>query len=144
MVASVANNINGSQLGTNYRTGAACPKVTATTFQAAGLCIVANSLPNRDIDMRGGMVGHHPRADGTYNSGVVPVDSASKDLVLLTRAEDNCRARPPHGAASRPLSRLELERERRPLRLSHGPARRTTTGPTAWASRHGPTARCRT
>ena len=92
LVASVANNVNGSQLGTNYRTGAACPKVTATTWQASSLCIVSNTLPNRDIDMRGGVVtATIPSADGTYNSGTVPTDASSKDLVLLTRAEDNYR-----------------------------------------------------
>jgi len=92
LVARVANNVNGSQNGVNYRTGAACPRVTQATFQAAGLCIVANSLPNRDIDMRGGLVtATIPNAAGGFNSGVVPVDSASKDLVLLTRAEDNYR-----------------------------------------------------
>ena len=92
VVARVANNVAGSQLGTNYRTGAACPRVTATTFQTNGLCIVANTLPNRDIDMRGGLVtATIPNADGSFNSGVVPVGSASQDLVLLTRAEDNDR-----------------------------------------------------
>jgi outer membrane receptor protein involved in Fe transport len=92
IVARVANNVAGSQLGTNYRTGAACPRVTATTFQANSLCIVANSLPNRDIDMRGGLVtATIPNADGSFNSGVVPVASGSQDLVLLTRAEDNDR-----------------------------------------------------
>jgi iron complex outermembrane receptor protein len=92
VVARVANNVNGSQLGVNYRTNAACPRVTQATFQAAGLCIVANSLPNRDIDMRGGLVtATIPTATGVFNSGVVPVDAASKDLVLLTRAEDNDR-----------------------------------------------------
>jgi hypothetical protein len=92
MVARVANNVAGSQLGTNYRTGAACPRVTATTWQTNSLCIVGNSLPNRDIDMRGGLVtATIPNADGTFNSGVVPVASASQDLVLLTRAEDNDR-----------------------------------------------------
>lgn len=92
IVARVANNVAGSQLGTNYRTGAACLRVTATTFQANSLCIVANSLPNRDIDMRGGLVtATIPNADGTFNSGVVPVASGSQDLVLLTRAEDNDR-----------------------------------------------------
>jgi outer membrane receptor protein involved in Fe transport len=92
IVARVANNVAGSQLGTNYRTGAACPRVTATTFQANSLCIVANSLPNRDIDMRGGLVtATIPNANGSFNSGVVPVASGSQDLVLLTRAEDNDR-----------------------------------------------------
>lgn len=93
MVARVANNVNGSQLGTNYRTGAACPRVTQTTFQTSGLCVVGNSLPNRDIDMRGGTVtATIPSADGTFNSGVVPNANASRDLVLLTRAEDNYRS----------------------------------------------------
>jgi iron complex outermembrane receptor protein len=92
LVARVANNVAGSQLGTNYRTGAACPRVTATTWQTNSLCIVGNSLPNRDIDMRGGLVtATIPSANGTFNSGVVPVASASQDLVLLTRAEDNDR-----------------------------------------------------
>lgn len=92
VVARVANNVAGSQLGTNYRTGVACPRVTATTWQTASLCMVANSLPNRDIDMRGGTVtATIPSADGTFNSGVVPVGSATQDLVLLTRAEDNYR-----------------------------------------------------
>ncbi len=92
LVARVANNVNGSQLGVNYRTNAVCPRVTQATFQAAGLCIVANSLPNRDIDMRGGLVtATIPSASGGFNSGVVPVDAASRDLVLLTRAEDNYR-----------------------------------------------------
>ena len=92
LVARVANNVNGSQLGTNYRTGAACPRVTATTWQSNSLCIVSNTLPNRDIDMRGGLVtATIPSANGTFNSGVVPVDAASKDLVLLTRVEDTER-----------------------------------------------------
>lgn len=93
LVARVANNVAGSQLGTNYRTGAACPKVTQTTWQASSLCIVSNTLPNRDIDMRGGLVtATLANADGSFNSGTVPVDAASKDLVLLTRAEDNARS----------------------------------------------------
>ncbi|EJL37958.1 outer membrane receptor for Fe3+-dicitrate [Caulobacter sp. AP07] len=92
LVARVANNVAGSQLGTNYRTGAACPRVTATTWQTNSLCVVGNSLPNRDIDMRGGLVtATIPSANGTFNSGVVPVAGASQDLVLLTRAEDNYR-----------------------------------------------------
>jgi outer membrane receptor protein involved in Fe transport len=92
LVARVANNVNGSQLGTNYRTGVACPRVTATTWQTNSLCVVGNSLPNRDIDMRGGLVtATIPSANGTYNSGVVPTAGASQDLVLLTRAEDNER-----------------------------------------------------
>ncbi len=91
-VARVANNVAGSQLGTNYRTGVACPRVTATTFQTASLCIVGNTLPNRDIDMRGGLVtATIPSADGSYNSGTVPTGTSSQDLVLLTRAEDNYR-----------------------------------------------------
>ena len=92
LVARIANNVNGSQLGTNYRTGAACPRVTATTWQTNSLCVVGNTLPNRDIDMKGGLVtATIPSANGTYNSGVVPVAGASQDLVLLTRAEDNAR-----------------------------------------------------
>ncbi|HWU81750.1 MAG TPA: TonB-dependent receptor plug domain-containing protein [Caulobacter sp.] len=92
LVARVANNVNGSQLGVNYRTGAACPRVTATTWQANSLCLVSNTLPNRDIDMRGGLVtATIPTAAGVYNSGVVPVASASQDLILQTRAEDNAR-----------------------------------------------------
>ncbi|HWU12699.1 MAG TPA: TonB-dependent receptor plug domain-containing protein [Caulobacter sp.] len=92
LVARVANNVAGSQLGTNYRSGAACPRVTATTWQTNSLCIVANNLPNRDIDMRGGLVtATIPSANGSFNSGVVPVASASQDLVLQTRAEDNDR-----------------------------------------------------
>jgi outer membrane receptor protein involved in Fe transport len=86
-VARVANNVAGSQLGANYRTGAACPRVTAATWQTNSLCIVSNTLPNRDIDMRGGPV--------TGSNGVVttlPVASASQDLVLLTRAEDTDRS----------------------------------------------------
>lgn len=91
-VARVANNVNGSQLGTAYRTGAACPRITATTFQAAGLCVVSNSLPNRDFDLRGGLVtATLANADGTFNSGVVPPASASQDLVILTRQEDTSR-----------------------------------------------------
>jgi len=92
LVARVANNVNGSQLGTNYRTGVACPRVTAATFQTNSLCIVANTLPNRDIDMRGGLVtATLPSTGGGFNSGVVPTGSSSQDLVLLTRAEDNAR-----------------------------------------------------
>lgn len=93
LVGRVANNVNGSQLGTNYRTGVACPRVTQATFQASSLCIVGNSLPNRDIDMRGGTVtATIPSADGSFNSGVVPTPGASQDLILLTRAEDNYRS----------------------------------------------------
>ncbi|MET3665698.1 TonB-dependent receptor plug domain-containing protein [Caulobacter sp. 1776] len=92
LVARVANNVNGSQLGVNYRTNAACPRVTATTWQSNSLCLVSNTLPNRNVDMRGGLVtATIPTAAGVYNSGVVPVDSASQDLILLTRAEDNQR-----------------------------------------------------
>ena len=92
-VARVANNVAGSQLGTNYRTGAACPRVTAATWQSNSLCIVGNTLPNRDIDMRGGVVtATIPSANGSFNSGTVPVASSSQDLVLLTRAEDNYRS----------------------------------------------------
>lgn len=87
--ARVANNVNGSQNGTNYRTGAACPRNTATTFNATNsLCLVLNTLPNRDIDVRGGTV---YASDGTGRSDTYPLASASRDLVLLTRAEDNER-----------------------------------------------------
>ncbi len=90
-VARVANNVAGSQLGTNYRTGAACPRVTAATWQSTSLCIVGNTLPNRDIDMRGGVVtGVTPKPDGSYDH-TLPIESATQDLVLLTRAEDNYR-----------------------------------------------------
>lgn len=93
LVGRIANNVAGSQLGTNYRTGVACPQVIATTFQANSLCLVGNSLPNRDIDVRGGLVtATIPSANGSFNSGVVPVASGSQDLVLLTRAEDSDRA----------------------------------------------------
>lgn len=92
-VARVANNVAGSQNGTNYRTGAACPRVTQATWQTNSLCVVGNSLPNRNIDMRGDLVtATIPNADGSFNSGTVPVNSASQDLVLLTRSEDNYRA----------------------------------------------------
>ena len=92
LMARVANNVAGSQLGTNYRTRAACPRVTAVTWQSSSLCIVGNTLPNREIDMRGGLVtATIPSADGSFNSGVVPVDSATRDLVLLTRVEDTKR-----------------------------------------------------
>jgi hypothetical protein len=136
MVARVANNVAGSQLGTNYRTGAACPRVTATTWQTNSLCIVGNSLPNRDIDMRGGLVtATIPSANGTYNSGVVPTAGASQDLVLLTRAEDNERESTDY---------MGNFTARTPASTCPGPSRPTTTGPTAWASRRGPTARSRT
>ncbi len=92
LVARVANNVAGSQLGTNYRTGAACPRVTATTWQTNSLCVTANTLPNRDIDLRGGTVtATIPNADGSFSSGVVPTANASRDLVLLTGAEDTYR-----------------------------------------------------
>ncbi len=92
LVARVANNVAGSQLGTNYRTGAACPRVTQTTWQASSLCVVSNNLPNRDIDLRGGTVtATIPNADGSFSSGVLPTANASRDLVLLTAAEDTYR-----------------------------------------------------
>ncbi len=90
LMARVANNVNGSQQGTNYRTGAACARVTSTT--AAGRCITYNILPNRDIDMRGGVVtATTPLANGTYPSGTVPSESSTRDLVMQTRIEDNYR-----------------------------------------------------
>ncbi|WP_347302106.1 TonB-dependent receptor plug domain-containing protein [Croceibacterium sp. TMG7-5b_MA50] len=93
LVARVANNVAGSQLGTNYRTGSACPRVTATTFQNSSLCLVANTLPNRDVDVRGGLVtATIPSADGSFNSGIVPNATSTSDLVLLTRSEDNYRS----------------------------------------------------
>src|SRR6185437_16879455 len=49
LMAKVANNVAGSQLGTDYRTGAACPKVTSPT--SAARCVVYNILPNRNLDM---------------------------------------------------------------------------------------------
>jgi outer membrane receptor protein involved in Fe transport len=92
LVARVANNVNGSQLGTNYRTGAACPRVTATTFQSNSLCVTYNSLPNRDLDVRGGVVtGSAPNASGDYTTATLPVGSSSQDLVLRTRVEDTYR-----------------------------------------------------
>jgi len=93
LVARVANNVNGSQLGTNYRTGAACPRVTATTFQANSLCMTYNALPNRNIDVRGGtVVGTTANANGTFTTATLPVGTSSQDLVLRTRAEDSYRS----------------------------------------------------
>lgn len=93
LVARVANNVNGSQLGTNYRTGAACPQVTAATFQPSSLCVTYNSLPNRDIDVRGGEVtATTPSANGSYASANLPVGSSSQDLILRTRVEDSYRS----------------------------------------------------
>lgn len=90
LMARVANNVGGSHLGTNYRTGAACPTVTSAT--APGRCITYNILPNRDIDMRGGVVtATTPLANGTYPSGTVPAEASTRDLVLQTRMEDNYR-----------------------------------------------------
>lgn len=91
-VAKVANNVAGSQLGINYRTGLACPKVTGTSFSSSSsLCIVQNALPNRDIDMMGGLV-TSTIPDATIVSGTVPAPGAGQDLVLQTRAEDNYRS----------------------------------------------------
>ncbi|ESQ79336.1 hypothetical protein AEYBE204_10025 [Asticcacaulis sp. YBE204] len=84
--ARVANNVAGSQLGTNYRTNAACPRVTNAT--TPGYCLVMNTLPNRNIDVRGGTVF---ASDGTGRSSNYPTESLTQDLVLLTRAEDNER-----------------------------------------------------
>ena len=93
LVARVANNVNGSQLGTNYRTGAACPRVTQTTFQASSLCVTYNGLPNRDIDVRGGVVtATTPNANGTYTTATLPTGTSSQDLVLRTRVEDSYRS----------------------------------------------------
>ncbi len=90
VLARVANNVAGSQLGVDYRTGLACPRVTSTT--TAGRCIVSNLLPNRDIDMQGGTVtATLPNADGTFTSATLPASSATRDLVMQTRAEDNYR-----------------------------------------------------
>ncbi|MFT4090340.1 MAG: TonB-dependent receptor plug domain-containing protein [Asticcacaulis sp.] len=84
--ARVAQNVNGSQNGINYRTGAACARVTSTT--TPGFCVVANTLPNSDIDVHGGVV---YASDGTDRSVTYPNASGTQDLVLLTRAEDNKR-----------------------------------------------------
>lgn len=93
LMARVANNVGGSQLGINYRTGAPCPLVTAATYQANSLCVTYNGLPNRDIDVRGGQVtATTPNANGTYTSATLPVGAASQDLVLRTRVEDTYRA----------------------------------------------------
>ncbi len=93
LVARVANNVNGSQLGTNYRTGVACPRVTATTFQTNSLCMTYNGLPNRDIDLRGGTVtGTTALANGTLATAVLPTGTAGQDLVLRTRIEDSYRS----------------------------------------------------
>ncbi|MFT3996029.1 MAG: TonB-dependent receptor [Asticcacaulis sp.] len=86
--ARVANNVNGSQLGTNYRTGVACPRVTATTYQSNSLCVIQNSLPNRDVDIKGGVV---VGSSSPYPSYSYPALTSTQDLVLLTRAEDNER-----------------------------------------------------
>ena len=84
LMARVANNVNGSQLGTNYRTGAACPKVTATTWQTNSLCVVYNGLPNRNLDLKG----------GTVTGSISPfptttVTGANQDVILTTRVEDS-------------------------------------------------------
>ncbi|HWI86172.1 MAG TPA: TonB-dependent receptor [Sphingomonas sp.] len=92
LLARVANNVNGSQLGTNYRTGAVCPRVTATTFQSNSLCVTYNALPNRDVDLRGGTVtGTTANANGTFTTATLPVGTAGQDLVLRTRIEDSWR-----------------------------------------------------
>lgn len=91
-VARVANNVAGSQLGINYRTGQPCPRVTSTTFSSSSsLCVVDNGLPNRDVDLRGGLV-TSTLPGVAVGSGVVPAASAGRDLVLQTRAEDNYRS----------------------------------------------------
>jgi|GEM_PF-1276824 len=94
LVARMANNVNGSQLGTNYRTGAACPRVTQTTFQpASSLCVTYNALPNRNIDLRGGTVtATTPLANGTLPTAVLPTGSSGQDIILRTRVEDSYRA----------------------------------------------------
>ncbi len=86
--ARVANNVSGSQLGTNYRTGAACPVVPGAAWTANSLCLVANTLPNREVDVRGGTV---TATTGT-GSTVYPAAGLNRDLVMLTRAEDNERS----------------------------------------------------
>lgn len=94
LVARVANNVNGSQLGTNYRTGAACPRVTATTFQSSNsLCVTMNELPNANLDARGGSVtASNANNNGTFTTAVLPVGTSSQDLVLRTRVEDTYRS----------------------------------------------------
>ena len=93
LVAKVANNVNGSQLGTNYRTGAACPLVTATTFQTNSLCVTYNGLPNRDIDVRGGTVtGTTAQPNGSFVTATLPAGTSSQDLLLRTRVEDTYRS----------------------------------------------------
>lgn len=90
LVAKVANNVNGSQLGVDYRTGAACPKVTSTTFSttagAASLCVVYNALPNRNLDMRGGTV---VGSISPFPTATVPLTGGNQDLVMTTRIEDS-------------------------------------------------------
>jgi outer membrane receptor protein involved in Fe transport len=86
LMARVANNVAGSQLGTDYRTGAACPKVTSTT--SAGRCVVYNILPNRNLDMGGGTVVGSIKP---YPTTTLPASGTSQDLVLTTRIEDSWR-----------------------------------------------------
>jgi hypothetical protein len=87
--ARVANNVGGSQLGVDYRTSQACPRVTSLT--APGRCVTFNDLPNRDFDLRGGLV-TSTRPDivngvPTYYTGVVPDGGANRDLIMTTKAE---------------------------------------------------------
>ncbi|MHA6724218.1 TonB-dependent receptor plug domain-containing protein [Sphingomonas sp. RS2018] len=93
LMARVANNVNGSQLGTDYRTGLACPRVTQTTFQTNSLCVTYNGLPNRDIDLRGGTVtGAVAQSNGTFVTATLPLSNSSRDLLLRTGVEDSYRS----------------------------------------------------
>lgn len=86
LVAKVANNVGGSQLGVDYHTGAACPKVTSAT--AAGRCVVYNTLPNNTLDMGGGEV---TGSGAPYQTVTLPAGGTDQDLVLTTRIEDSWR-----------------------------------------------------
>ena len=103
VVARVANNVAGSQLGVDYRTGLACPRVTATTFQTnpSSLCVTQNNLPNANLDLRGGTVTGTIQNTaaaviaqfGPFTTADLPTSAAaSRDLVLLTQTEDTYRS----------------------------------------------------
>jgi hypothetical protein len=81
VVARIANNNGGAVNGTNYRTGAACPRGTAT---APAQCVTYTTLPNANFDLAGGLV----------NGITVPANNSvsNQDVVYVTNTNYGIRA----------------------------------------------------
>jgi len=79
VVARVRNNV-GTATGINYRTGTACAAGTATSPAA---CVLMNTLPNADYELRG----------GTINGMSYPTtaNAALKDMVVQTVTNGSVR-----------------------------------------------------